>query len=575
MTTIRIPNLQRGLKAAAIKYAQKSYRVLPLWGITKGRCDCKNPDCPSPGKHPISSLVPHGEKNASSDVSTITKWWRQYPNANIGLLVDGFTVIDVDGETGRKSLGEFGKLPNSTTVKTGRGHHYYYEGTVNAYRKLPGIDIKTKGYVVAPPSNHASGKVYTWEHDLGHMVPLPKAVKALLAKPEDKTHKSATGKKRISQSSRNNTLTSIGGYFRAKGFEQDQIIDILDTVNEVACKPPLPDGEIDRIAASMSRYVPDSEQAFGNMEDVEPRDITFIWEPYLPRGCLITLDGNPGVGKSYLTMEIAAAATGNRRCGTGAKVTDTNVLILAAEDEADCILQPRLKAQRADLSRIRFMTEHFILDDAGVELLRAELTAHPAELVIIDPITAFLAGKVDMYRANEVRMFLIPLMKLAQELGIAILIVRHLRKASADQAIHSGMGSMDFIAAARSGLLVVHDPEDPTQRILAHAKHNYSEPGPSLVYKLVPTSAGNPPKLTWQGTSPLNADQLISGSSAATKQDEAEDFLKDILANGKIPSKTVLQRAKDRGISKRTLERVKAKLGVECSTGPGAKWWLP
>lgn len=115
------------LRDEAVNYAKHGYRVFPVYGITKGRCDCKKSDCQSPGKHPIGSLVPHGDKNATNDVAKIKAWWKKLPNANIGLVIDGFFVIDVDGERGKISLKKLGKMPKTAKVSTGRGCHYYFK----------------------------------------------------------------------------------------------------------------------------------------------------------------------------------------------------------------------------------------------------------------------------------------------------------------------------------------------------------------------------------------------------------------------------------------------------------------
>lgn len=560
---------------AALDYVKGGFRVVPIWGITDGYCDCGNSNCPSPGKHPISGLVPHGEKNASLDTEEVREWWHLYPNANIGILIDGVTVVDIDSREAWKQLAETDVLDETATVKTGRGFHYWYKGTVRAGRKIPKVDIKTNGYVIAPPSNHHSGAVYRWKKGLEHISPLPRELREFLAArdqsqkiDEDQAHLI------IKKSGRNNALTSYAGYFRAKGYHENQIVDILDAINDVACHPRLGEEEVNQIARSVAKYPRSVDQYFACIDDVETRKITFLWEPYILHGSLTLIDGSPGVGKSYLTTAIATAATRNEFCGGGARVADSSVLFLSAEDDAEYILKPRLMALGADLSRIKFLAKHLLLDDAGIELLRQELEANPARLVIIDPLVAFLPSRVDMYRANEVRGFLMPLAELAKETGAAITVVRHLRKAAADQAIHSGMGSIDFIAAARSALVVASDPDDSDRKIVAHAKHNYSARGPSFAYRLVKSENDDHPKLKWDGVSNLTADQLLSSGPAVRKSSEADDFLRDLLAGGPLPGKVVLKLAYNRGISKRTLERAKNTLGVKSGKGPGAKWSL-
>lgn len=158
---------------AAKYYVRHKKGVLPLHYPIDGRCSCGNPDCSSAAKHPIAQLVPNGAKDASIDVEIIGNWWRQYPLANIGLNVgkSRLLVIDIDPAHG----GDLRNLPltragaYTTMVRTGGlGWHLYYEAPPNlnisnSNKRCPaGIDIRAGegAYVVAPPSQHASGRYY-------------------------------------------------------------------------------------------------------------------------------------------------------------------------------------------------------------------------------------------------------------------------------------------------------------------------------------------------------------------------------------------------------------------------------
>jgi len=173
VVSLRDGNMQRG----ALWYQIIGAAVLPLHWIENGRCSCGKPFCNSPGKHPIAQVVPHGVKNASKDAATISEWWTAYPKANIGVAtgrVSGVVVVDVDGEPGRQKLDALlaescETLEAVWCVETGRvdgGRHFYFRcptsRVVQSHRDA-GLEIKSDGaYVVAPPSQHASGKIYTW-----------------------------------------------------------------------------------------------------------------------------------------------------------------------------------------------------------------------------------------------------------------------------------------------------------------------------------------------------------------------------------------------------------------------------
>ncbi len=166
------PNAQEML-SNALSMAKKGLKVFPLHGTPRGRCTCGKSDCGSPGKHPRTK---HGLDDASGDPAQIQTWWRQWPTANLGLRVGkeaGVIVLDIDPRNGGDTLlanweATYGPLPPTLSVRTGGGgwHHYFRwePGLRNGSNsRRHGIDVKTDGgYVVAPPSLHASGRRYAW-----------------------------------------------------------------------------------------------------------------------------------------------------------------------------------------------------------------------------------------------------------------------------------------------------------------------------------------------------------------------------------------------------------------------------
>jgi Bifunctional DNA primase/polymerase, N-terminal/Primase C terminal 2 (PriCT-2) len=153
----------------ALAYVRLGWYVLPLHSMRNGRCSCGKRDCPSPAKHPIGRLVPNGFKDASNDPATIEEWWRQEPDANIGVATgqSGLTVLDVDSPDGKAQLKhEGGTLSPTLVSRTGRedGYHLWYRGAVPSSQvKGEHLDVRgTTGYVVAPGSVHATGRVYHW-----------------------------------------------------------------------------------------------------------------------------------------------------------------------------------------------------------------------------------------------------------------------------------------------------------------------------------------------------------------------------------------------------------------------------
>lgn len=151
-------------------YAGLGFSVVPIHRVNNGKCSCQSPKCKSPGKHPVTRLVPHGFKEASADVGKLHEWFGEH-DYNIGIATgkqSGIVVVDVDGQAGLDSLETLkvqGISFETAYVTTGRGKHYYFRypmGDIHipssSGQLAPGIDIRAEGgMVVAPPSLHASG----------------------------------------------------------------------------------------------------------------------------------------------------------------------------------------------------------------------------------------------------------------------------------------------------------------------------------------------------------------------------------------------------------------------------------
>ncbi len=309
------------------------------------------------------------------------------------------------------------------------------------------------------------------------------------------------------------------------------------------------------------------------LSDVTPQDVSWLWHPYIPLGKLTLLEGDPGLGKTFISLTLAAAITRGwpLLSQTGAPGNDlepADVLYMSAEDGLADTLRPRLDAADADVSRVHALTG-WRLDDGneGVEgavslgdipILEQALSAVKPKLIIIDPLQAYLGAKVDMHRANEVRPLLSALGNLAEKHECAVICIRHLSKAMSPKAIYSGMGSIDFAAAARSILTVgEHDGE----RLLAHVKSSLAPQGKSIRYELRDGS------LNWLGISDVTAEELsgpqIQSAEGESTVDNAVTFLQDFLDDGAQPASAAFRAAKQEGISERTLKRAKSQLEVK------------
>lgn len=317
------------------------------------------------------------------------------------------------------------------------------------------------------------------------------------------------------------------------------------------------------------------------LSDVVARPVHFLWEPYLPLGKLTLLDGDPGQGKSWLTAAIATAGSHGRGL-PGTPPFEPFTTLFFTEDPAEDVLRTRLDLLGADCSRILACDtfEHPLDLSQPADVLRTEslVAAYGARLVVIDPIQAFLGAKTDIYRPNEVRAVLTPLLRLAKRHNCALLVLRHITKARASRSIYAGQGSVDFIAAARSVLLAGSGPEDPNRHALVHLKSNLAPTGPTLAYRVDGRA------FLWEGTSSLTANDLLAAEAQpddAGAEHEARLFLRDILATAdNLPARAVLAAAREAGVAERTLKRAKRREGIRTlrqgfGTGSVWLWSLP
>ena len=297
------------------------------------------------------------------------------------------------------------------------------------------------------------------------------------------------------------------------------------------------------------------------MADVEPEQVTWLWHPYIARGKLTILEGDPGLGKSWLTCALASAVTRGRGLPGCAPFEASNVLMLSAEDGLGDTLRPRLDAVGADVRRIHALNEPLTFDTSGLLRLEAVIIERPPALVIIDPLFAFTGGKVDIHRANECRAISAPLALIAERHGCAMLAVRHLGKSrGGGHALNAGIGSIDFTAAARSVLLVGRDPDDENKRAIVQTKDNLAPHGPSVGYKL----EGD--RFFWTGESDLTAGRILSVVSNEDERSalsEAVDFLRSALSNGEREVDEVKAEARRAGVSDATLRRARERLNLK------------
>lgn len=322
-------------------------------------------------------------------------------------------------------------------------------------------------------------------------------------------------------------------------------------------------------------------------DSVNARPLSWLWPGRLAQGKLSILDGDPGLGKSLLALDLCARISTGRDFPDGGRATEIgNAIYLNAEDGAQDTIRPRLRAFGADLRRI------FLLEAAGppdllslpreTAQLREALRQTQARCVVLDPVVSFLDASVSEASNQSIRRALQPLADLAERHDASILLIRHLNKRRGGRSLYRGSGSIGFVGACRSAWLVAADPTDPSRRVLAQVKNNLAPPQPSLAF-CVGSRADGEPELRWLGHTDWSADELLGGETSARDmpaRDQACLFLTRFLKHGPRRARDLWEAAKAQGLSERTLFRARGKLDIRITRKyegprPVNYWSLP
>lgn len=371
----------------------------------------------------------------------------------------------------------------------------------------------------------------------------------------------------------------------AKGYGSGQVLS-----NE---RPKMLTRHGEHLGSESERLAVDGEEvsAFGKspigvlMSEVEPETLQWLWAGRIPAGKLVVLDGDPGLGKSTMTLDLAARISrGLPMPMESTSRPPAGVVILSAEDGLADTIQPRLAAAGADLDRI--LAVPTIPDSDAVNVhqpeipfdlpaIREAIQRVRAEVVVIDPLMSYLGSEVNSHRDQDIRRVLFRLAGLAEEERVTVLVVRHLNKATGGNPLYRGGGSIGIIGAARSGLLVAADPDDDNKRVMAVSKYNLTVRPPALSFQVI-TATNGVGRIEWLGTSEHTASTLLaipSGKEGAPI-DRATAFLEEVLRGGPVARQAIDAMRRAAGISDATLRRAKDELGVEARKDGLSGPWL-
>ena len=307
-----------------------------------------------------------------------------------------------------------------------------------------------------------------------------------------------------------------------------------------------------------------SELKMFTMQDVQAEPVSWLWEPYIPRGKITIIQGDPGNGKTTLILAVAAAVVNGEALPGVFAGAPADVIFQTAEDGLADTIKPRLERFGADFSRIHVIDESEQPLSLSDERLEQAIARADAKLLVIDPIQAYLGG-ADMHSARGMRPLMKALGAVAERTGCAVILIGHLNK-KGGAAQYRGLGSIDIYAAARS-VLTVGIMDD--MRVAVHSKSNLAPPGAPVGFNLDPDFG-----FAWQGGQDIDVDDLFRDSKhkRESQSDRAKQLILTMLADGAVESKKIMRASEAQGISEKTLNRAKTDLGVY-SFKRGETWY--
>lgn len=337
--------------------------------------------------------------------------------------------------------------------------------------------------------------------------------------------------------------------------------------------------------------------------DVEPKSVQWLWPGWIPLGKLTVFDGEPGVGKSTITLDWAGAVSrrGTFPDGSRSGVRPSSVLMVGIEDDPADTIRPRLDANGADVSLVRYLKQEvdengvpvpFVIPD-DVDRLRDAIKEVRAKLVVIDPLAAFMSDRVKDGSDKSNRQALMYLAEIARKTNCAVVLVRHLNKNAGASAKNRGGGSVAIGALARSVIVAGRNPSNDSgsQFVLASTKANIAQQ-PSSVGYWIASSQDNPDAsvVEWGDSVDLSADQVVGADGArpdgrrqAPEREEATRVLLDLLSDGPRPAKEVMAEVREiTGVSEKTVNAARRAAGIETKPVRGERgqpdhweWVLP
>lgn len=585
--TERVTDTVASMKEWALKYAGMGLAVFPIKEKEK------------------APATPHGCKDATTDTLQIKTWWNVNPMYNIGIATGsrsgGLVVIDLDvdeekGKNGYEVFKEWqqehGDLPETCQSITGRGgYHLFYRDAArhqNAQSLYEGIDIRGEGgYVLAPPSIHPNGRTYEWEQEPGEyeIVQVNNlAVEFLLGPAPEKKRQNFQMPDTIPEGERTSAMIRLIGSLKAKDLGSEAIRAAVEKENESRCIPPLTDQELEQqvfpalkrgwmpehpytVTADRGKFRPikkTEKVSLVCMSDVEEEEILWLYQPYVPRGKVTICAAYPGTGKTYLLCYMAACVSTGRSFFSQVpfKLEPGRVIYLTAEDGIGDTIKKRLRLCGANMENIATVTEKTVLQFDSPEIEDFMKDFKP-DLMIFDPFQAYIGAEINMNAPNETREKLNHIADLAEQHGVAVVLICHFNKNGKGDAITRVLGSTDIMGICRSYIALGPVPGEDDIKFMSHEKSSLDKRGKTILFEIDPDRGGvvylGENNLTMDDYTAIRNKKRVSNAPAV---EAAKQFIITNMPEGRRLAKELKNLAAANKISDGSLQRAKEELGI-------------
>ncbi len=306
--------------------------------------------------------------------------------------------------------------------------------------------------------------------------------------------------------------------------------------------------------------------------EVIPKDVEWLWYPYIPYGKITLLQGDPGDGKSTFAIHLAAILTNGASFPDNYQVKTPQIVIYqCAEDGTEDTIKPRLTEAGADCNRVAFIAEENREAGLSIDDVRIEdaIVKTGAKCLILDPIQSFIPSDMDMQSAQKMRSLLSNLTELAAKYQCAIILIGHMTKASGGKNLYRGLVSIDIAAIARSVLMITRDQEQPEVRYMFPVKTSLAPEGKAIAFILDKQSGFH-----WLGPCSRNKEEILSQhGDGVTKKGRAKELIRIMLSAGEVPSTDIYNRLKDLGIGERTIRTAGQEVKIKAIKRGSVWYW--